>query len=100
MDWYKITILVMSLIVVVSSPVLLVKAFRRKEKNRIFDVLLSEAVLGYLAVQTFWPNVTQHLASPVRWSLMSILFLFLANMFGLSRWLFKTPKTTGNPPAA
>lgn len=100
MDWYKVTLLVMCLIVVVSSPMLLVKASRRREKSRLFDIVLSDVFLAYLAVQAFWPSVTLHLPASARWLLVALTLLFLANMFGLSRRLFKKPGTNGSTPQA
>ena len=100
MDWFEITILVMCVVAVVSSPVVLVRAFRRRDKARIFDVALSGGFLAYIGVQTFWLPVTQHPPAYDRWLTDALMLLVFANSFGLSRRLFKTPGTDSRTPPA
>lgn len=92
MDWYRTVLLVMSVVVVAFSPFLIAKALRRKEKRRIYDIVLSALFIVYLTVEAFWPGFFHRQVAPIRWLVVALLLLWGANVFGLSYWLFKEPR--------
>lgn len=92
MDWLKIFMLACCVIMAISTPPLLAKAIRRREKARIFDILASDAFFIVIAAQTVWPEFTAHSPRLIRWLMIGVAMLLMLNGFGLSRWLVKARK--------
>jgi len=73
----------------VSAPVVLVKAVRRKEWQRLYELVVMTLFTSGCLLTALWPTVTQNAWAawpPLRWlwSLSSLLFLanFLAFLDG------------------
>ncbi len=78
----------MSASIVVGFPFLLVKAIRRKQWYRIFEMPLSALIVFYLTLDVGWPSAIKN-APPIVHRLLPILFvLWIADLFGVFRWLF------------
>ena len=99
MDWYKAVMLILGVVSAVIFPVQLVRMYRRRDRGRIYDLLVSTAALGIIYSGVFWPNAIHAAAPPVRWLAIGVLALFLANWFGFGQWLFR-PKVKPEPPSA
>ena len=78
----------MSASIVVGFPFLLVKAIRRKQWYRLFEMPLSALVVFYLTLDVGWPSFIRN-APPVIHRLLPLLFLlWLLDFLGFFRWLF------------
>lgn len=97
MDSFKIVLLVLGGVFAIAFPVQLVRMVRRRDRGRIFDLLVSAAGLGILFSGAFWPHAIP--SPPVRRLETAVLILWLATLFGFGQWLFRPKAKTGQPPA-
>lgn len=93
MDWYKFVMLVASVTVVAFSPWLVAKAIRRMERHRVVEIPVLVLAMLYMTVNEFRPGFLRQQAAPIRWLVGAVLLLFVADVFGLSRWLFRARRT-------
>ena len=92
MGWFHWVMLVFGILYAVSTPVVLAKAMRRKEWQRLFELIVSVLFTSSILVMTLWPAVIENAWAawpPLRWLWLLSSLLFLADWFGFSRWLFK-----------
>ena len=82
----------MSASVTIGFPLLVVKAVRRKQKYRLFEIPAAASLVIYLTVDIVWPTAIQS-APLIVHRLLPILFvLWIAELFGVFRWLFNRQK--------
>lgn len=91
MDWFHWVMLGFGIFFAVFAPVVLVKAIRRQEWQRLFELVVITLWMFGFILSTALPAVIQNAWNvwpPLRclWMLSSLLFL--ANFFGFSGWLF------------
>ena len=91
MDWFHWVMLGLGILYAVFAPVVLVKAIRRREWQRLFELLVITLWMFGVVLMTLWPVVLQNAWTawpPLRWLWLLSSLLFLANFFGFSGWLF------------
>ena len=75
----------------ISAPVVLVKATRRKEWQRLFELVVLTLWVPYLFLSAVFPVIIQNAWAawpPLRWLSLLFTLLMLVNFFGFSGWLF------------
>ncbi len=75
----------------VLEPVVLVKAVRRKEWQRLFELVIMALFTSVFVLNVVSPVVVQNAWNawpPLRWLYLLSAVLMLVNMFGFSGWLF------------
>lgn len=88
MNIFQYLMLGMSALVIAGTPFLIVKAIRRKQKYRIFEIPVAASAVIYITVSVVWPSALQS-APPTVHRLLPILFLlWIMGYFGFFRWLF------------
>ena len=93
MGWSQYVMLGFGAFGAVAFPVLLVKAVQRREKHRIYEILVACVLLGWLVFQSLAPSAARHVPPTVHRAVVVVGVLFLLNMFGFSRWLFGRSRT-------
>jgi|GEM_PF-5219242 len=91
MDWSHWVRLGFGIFYAVLVSVVLVKAIRRKEWQRLFELVVLVLFTSGSALSILFPAVIQNAWtawSPLRWLYVLSAGLFLANFFGFSGWLF------------
>lgn len=81
----------------VVTPIVLTKAILRKEKQRVFKLIVSLLFVAYWMTLSLAPAVIEKVFPTLRWVLLPVVLLFVANMFGFSDWLFKQHKKKTMP---
>ncbi len=94
MDWYRGFMLVLGIFAAATFPVLVWKAIRDKQWHRVFDIVISDLVVACLVVDVVTPEWAQREGTVPKGLVLLVFLLFLANIFGLSRWLFKVGNTS------
>ena len=82
-------------IMVTISPFFIVKAIRRKQKYRLFEIPFSLLMVCCSAVYLGWPNALDalHAASPfVHYLVIIFIAVWIADYIGVVRWLFNRQK--------
>ena len=92
MNTLQYLMLGMSALVIFYSPFMLAKSFRRKQKYRLVEIPIAASVVIYITVTIVWPSAIQN-APPIVHRLLPVLFvLWVADLFGVFRWLFNRQK--------
>lgn len=79
-------------IMVTCTPFLLVKAVRQNKKYRFFEIPFSVLMFGYLTVYIGWPNALNTAPPFVRYLVVILLTVWIADWLGVFRWLFSRQK--------
>lgn len=92
MNALQFMMLGMSASIVIGFPFLVAKSIRRKQKYRLFEIPIAASMVIYLTVDVVWPSTIQS-APLIVHRLLPILFvLWVAELFGVFRWLFNRQK--------
>jgi len=92
MDWTQWLVLGLGAGMAVAAPLLLVKAIRRREPHRVYEILLMATALGVMVARELAPTLLPGLGVPGRVLMVLLFILFIAHLFGLSRWLLTRGK--------
>ncbi len=91
MDWFHWVMLAFGIFYVVLVPVVLVKAIRRREWQRLYELVVSALFTSGFVLMALWPAIIQNAWAawpPLRGLYLLSAALFLADWFGFSGWLF------------
>ncbi len=91
MDWFRWVMLVFGILYAVLTPVVLAKATRCKEWQRLFDLVVLTLWVPYLFLSAVFPAIIQNAWAGwplLRWLCLLFTLLMLANFLGFSGWLF------------
>ena len=91
MDWFHWVMLSFGILYTVLASVVLMKAIRRGEWQRLYELVVMTPFISGFLLMTLWPTVIQN--AWAAWPALRGLYLlsaalFLANWFGFSGWLF------------
>lgn len=75
-------------VMVTCTPFLLVKAVRQNKKYCFFEIPFSVLMFGYLTVYIGWPNALNTAPPFVRYLVVILLTVWIADWFGVFWWLF------------
>ena len=78
------------------SPFFIIKAVRRKQKYRLFEIPFSLLTVCYAAVYIGWPNALNTAPPFVHYLVIVLFTVWIADWFGVVRWLFNRQKATLN----
>lgn len=92
MDWFHWVMQGCGITYPVLALIVLVKAIRRREWQRLYELVVMTLFTSGCLLIALWPAVIQNAWAawpPLRWLWLLSSLLFLADWFDLSRWLFK-----------
>ena len=92
MDWTKWLAIGLLTMYAIGLPLVLVRALRRKDWQRLFELIPTSIVFVNVTLDLALPNLSHPWF--VRWLLYVMSTLFVANWFGFSRWLFGRSRTS------
>jgi hypothetical protein len=84
MSTFQYIMLGFGLLYAVVAPIVLVKAFWRKEWQRLYELAVMSLFVACWAMETVFSAVFQQAGPLFRWPLMLSTALFLSNWFGFS----------------
>jgi len=91
MDWFHWVMRGCGICYPVLALIVLVKAIRRREWQRLYELVVMTLFTSGCLLTALWPTVTQNAWAawpPLRWLYLLSSLLFLADWCGFSGWLF------------